>query len=327
MRDDDGLTVADLCNRFLTTKLRKKESAELTQQTFADYKIITDLIVATFGGERLVDDLAADDFAHLRLVMAKRWGPERLGNSIVRVRSVFKHGIENGLIEKAVRYGSEFKKPGEAALRMNKAASGERMLEPEQLRKIIETAPTQLKAMVLLGLNAGLGNTDCASLPLSAVNIKTAWLNYPRPKTGVGRRSPLWDETIDAFKRAVAERPESASSEYQGLVSLNPAWKPWIAAAAYRQDYIAYHFSELLKSLGLHRPRIGFYTLRHVFRTVADAARDPVAIDIIMGHSDPSMGGHHRERVDDARLVTVVNVVRAWLWPSEPATETDKMDP
>jgi hypothetical protein len=80
----------------------------------------------------------------------------------------------------------------------------------------------------------------------------------------------------------------------------------------------------VLKAIGFHRPRIGFYTLRHVFRTIADSARDPVAIGIIMGHSDPSMGGHYRERVDDARLVAVVNVVRAWLWPESSPRDLSK---
>jgi integrase len=66
--------------------------------------------------------------------------------------------------------------------------------------------------------------------------------------------------------------------------------------------------------LGLKREGVGFYTLRHVFRTVADAARDPVAVDLIMGHTDSSMGGRYRERIEDARLRAVADHVRAWLF-------------
>jgi len=33
----------------------------------------------------------------------------------------------------------------------------------------------------------------------------------------------------------------------------------------------------------------------------------------IMGHADPSMGGHYRERVEDIRLQAVPEHVRAWL--------------
>ena len=67
------LTVADLCNRFLTSKVRKVEAGELGKQSVEDYQIVTDAMVATFGGTRLVDDLAAEDFATLRARMTPRY--------------------------------------------------------------------------------------------------------------------------------------------------------------------------------------------------------------------------------------------------------------
>src|SRR5215470_19854333 len=131
---NDGLTVADLCNRFLTAKLRKRESGELGLRMFAEYKEITDLVVAAFGKTRLVEDLAADDFEALRARMAERWGPVRLGNAITRVKSVFKYAADNDLIDRPVRYGSEFTKPDRSVLRRHKAQNGEKMLEAGQLR-------------------------------------------------------------------------------------------------------------------------------------------------------------------------------------------------
>ena len=53
---------------------------------------------------------------------------------------------------------------------------------------LLDGAGVQLKAMMLLGINCGFGNADCASLPLSALNLETGWIDYPRPKTGVPRR-------------------------------------------------------------------------------------------------------------------------------------------
>jgi hypothetical protein len=55
---------------------------------------------------------------------------------------------------------------------------------------------------------------------------------------------------------------------------------------------------------------------------VADEALDRVAIDRIMGHSDPSMGGHYRERISDSRLIAVAEHVRTWLFgkPGDGAT-------
>jgi hypothetical protein len=70
----DGLTVADLCNRFLTAKHRKRTSGEPGSRMFQEHREISDLMVAAFGKMRVVADLAADDFEKLWADMTKRWG-------------------------------------------------------------------------------------------------------------------------------------------------------------------------------------------------------------------------------------------------------------
>ena len=153
------LTVAALCNQFLTAKLRKLEAREITDRTFAEYKQTCDMIVAAFGSNRRVDDLAADDFGNLRASMAEKWGPVRLAKMITCTKGVFKFGIDNGLIEKAVRFGSEFNKPGKAVLRRHKAANGTCMFEADECRRLLAAADddVQMQCMVLLALNAGYG--------------------------------------------------------------------------------------------------------------------------------------------------------------------------
>ncbi len=315
----DGLTVADLCNRFLTAKLRKREAGELGLRMFGEYRDTTDLLVAAFGKTRLVDDLAADDFESLRATMAERWGPVRLGNAITRVKSVFKYALDNGLIDKPVRFGGEFRKPDKAVLRRHRATNGARMLEADELRRLIDAASVPLRAMVLLGLNAGFGNHDIATLPLSALDFDAGWVDFPRPKTGIARRCPLWQETAAALRAVLAERPVAKDQADSGLVFLQRSGRRWVRNTEHsRTDNISFIFCQLLKARGLYRDGLGFYSLRHVFRTIADAARDPVAIDLIMGHIDPTMGGHYRERIDDSRLRAVTEYVRAWLFGTDP---------
>lgn len=331
-----GLTVADLCNRFLTAKVRAMEAGELGPRTFAEYKQVTDLIVAAFGKARPVDDLAADDFGRLRATVAKRWGPVRLGNTITRVKSVFKYGTDNGLIDRAVRYGSEFRKPGKAVLRRHRAQTGPKMLEAAELRRLLEAlagnevvtggtdAATgrpatvtmepspQLRAMVLLGLNCGFGNYDAATLPVRAVDLPAGWVDYPRPKTGIARRCPLWPETVTALEGVLAGRGRPRGAD---VLFVNRRGTPWVRCTrSSRSDSISRTFRRALVAVGIHRAGIGFYALRHVFRTVADGARDPVAADLIMGHADPTMGGHYRERIEDDRLRAVTDHVRKWLF-------------
>jgi integrase len=323
----DGLTVADLCNRFLTAKLRKRDSGELGTRMFTDYRETTDLIVAAFGKTRLVDDLAADDFESLRACMAERWGPVRLGNAITRVKSVFKYALDNGLIDKPVRFGGEFRKPDKAVLRRHRATNGTKMLEAGDLRRLIDAAGVPMRAMVLLGLNAGFGNHDIATLPLPALDLESGWVDFPRPKTGIARRCPLWPETVAALRAFLAERPPAKDKDDADLVFLQRSGRRWVRhTEKSRTDKVAVVFRELLKECGLYRDGLGFYTLRHAFRTIADAARDPVAIDLIMGHTDPSMAGHYRERIDDNRLLAVTEHVRSWLFGDEPGGENKGND-
>jgi integrase len=333
----DELTVADLCNRFLTAKTRKRESGELGARMYQEYRETTDLLVATFGKTRLISDLVADDFEKLRADMAERWGPVRLGNGITRVKSVFKYALDNGLMERAPRFGSEFRKPDKAVLRRHRVQHGQRMLEATDLRNLIGAAPVPIKAMILLGLNAGFGNHDVATLPMSALDLDARWVDFPRPKTGIARRCPLWPETMAAIREALAQRPAPKDAADVAIVFLQANGRRWVRNTdKSRTDNVSVRFADLLKQLDLHREGLAFYTLRHVFRTVADAARDPVAIDLIMGHSDPSMGGHYRERIDDGRLLAVAEHVRTWLFgepsagkPTEEASDNtaEKDDP
>jgi integrase len=294
---------------------------------FEEYRQICQLMADKFGKDRPVDDLAADDFESLRADMAERWGPVRLGNAITRVRTVFKYGFENGLIEKPIRFGSEFRRPDKAVLRRHRAKNGEKMLEAEQLRQLIEAADVPLRAMIYLGVNCGFGNNDVATLPQSALDLDGGWLNFPRPKTGIPRRCPLWPEAIAILRQAIAERPHPKDSGDAGLVFINARGYPWVRMTdKSRTDTVSPQFGELLKRLDLRREGLGFYSLRHIHRTVADGAKDPVACDTIMGHADPTMGGHYRERIDDSRLVAVAEHVRRWLLGEPKAGAGDNQD-
>src|SRR5581483_2974783 len=172
----------------LTAKLRKREAGELGLRMFGEYRDTTDLLVAAFGKTRRVDDLAADDFEALRATMAERWGPVRLGNAITRVRSVFHYALNKGLLDRLPRFGGEFRKADKAVLRRHRAANGSKMLEANELRRLIDAASVPLRALILLGVNAGFGNHDVATLPLSALDIDAEWVGFPRPKTGIARR-------------------------------------------------------------------------------------------------------------------------------------------
>ncbi len=310
--DAEGFTLKDACNAYLNHKQTLVDAGELAPRTWQEYLEICELMLAAFGKSRLVADLGPDDFASLRKKMAVRWGPTRLGNGIQRCRSVFKFVADNDLIDRPVKFGQSFARPSAKVLRLHRAKTGGRMIEAEELRKLLGKAGVPMKAMLLFGLNCGYGNHDIATLPLSAVDLERGWVNFPRPKTGIPRRCPLWPETVAALREAIAQRPAPRQEGAEGLVFLTVRGRQWLVRGIANPVSVAAR--ALMKTVGIHGKGVGFYALRHVFRTIADEVKDGPAIDHIMGHSDPSMAAHYRERIADERLRAVVNHVRDWLF-------------
>jgi len=312
-----ALTVKDVANAFLNAKRDKMEAGELSPRTWAKYKEVADLLVSELGKRRLVSDLRPDDFAALKKSMAKRWGPLRVADIIQHVRSVFKHAVDADLIDRPVRFGPGFVRPSAKVLRLHRAAQGPKLFTAEDVRRLIAAADVQARAHILLAINCGFGNADCATLPLSAVDLDAATINFPRPKTGIPRRCPLWPETVAALREALAKRPKPRGGADAPLAFLSLRGTPLCSVREEnRTDGVAVQFGKLLRTLKINgRKGIGFYTLRHTFRTVADGAKDQPDADFIMGHEVAHMSSVYREGIDDARLKAVADHVRAWLFP------------
>jgi integrase len=316
----DGLTVRDLANRFLTAKRHLLDTHELSHRTFEDYHATCERLINSFGKNRLVVDLGADDFDSLRASLGKTWGPVSVANEVNRIRVVFKFAFDADLVDRPVRYGPHFKRPSRKVLRLARAEKGLRLFEVDELRAIIDAAGMPLKAMILLGINCGLGNSDCARLRLRNLDLKGGWLDFPRPKTAIDRRCPLWPETIKAVMEAIAKRSAPKDEADRELVFLTKFGRPWHPIAK-RDSPITKELVKLLTELGLKRPGLGFYALRHTVETIGSEARDQVALNHIMGHAPAAsdMASVYRERISDERLKAVSDHIHAWLFPPKQA--------
>jgi integrase len=307
--DPDALTIKALANAFLSHKQDKQDAGELSPRTWAKYKDVADLVVQHFGRQRLVADLRPEDFASLKNAMGKTWGALRVRDFIQHIRSVFKFGYDAELMAAPMRFGPGFARPSKKTLRLERARKGPRMFEAEEIRRMLDAAGQPLHAMILLGINAGLGNADIGRLPLTAVNLESAWLNYARGKTGIGRRCPLWPETVEAIRAALAVRPEPKAEA--GLLFITKYGLPWHKETD--DSPVTKETRKLLDALGIDGHR-GFYGLRHTLETIGGEAKDQVALDSIMGHAREDMASHYRERISDGRLLAVTGHVRAWVF-------------
>jgi len=314
--DGEGFTVEDLCDHFINTKRPLVASGELTKRMLDEYYDTCQRVIKAFGSRRLVEDLGPDDFAKLRQSAAKKWGLHRLAGEVQRVRTMFKFGVEQDLIKHVVKFGPGFKKPSKKVMRRARADKGLRLFEATEIRTMIATAGPQMKAMILLGINCGFGNADCGQLPIQAVDLKEGWISFPRPKTGIDRRCPLWKETVAALKSVLAKRREPKNDTHKRLLFITKYRDSWFKESV--DNPVTKEFRKLLNELELHRAGLGFYALRHSFETIGGGSKDQVAVDAIMGHADESMGAVYRERIDDERLVAVSEHVRKWLFAKKP---------
>ena len=312
----EGFTVYRLAAKFLATKKALRDTGELSVHSFADYAATCKRLVKVFGKGRLVADLRPDDFERLRKRMAQTWGPVRLGNEINRARVVFNYASKNGLLDKPMVYGEGFRRPSKKTLRKHRAEQGPKMFSAQEIRCMIDAAGQPLKAMILLGVNCGYGNSDVGTLPLSTVDLDGAWLNHARPKTGIARRCPLWPETVKALREWLAIRPTPKSNEHAGLVFLTSHGVGW--AKANTDKPVSKETRKLLQRLGIQGHR-NFYALRHTLQTIGDEARDFLAVRHIMGHVGADIADAYREKISDDRLCAVTEYVRGWLFPQAKA--------
>lgn len=328
------VTLKIVCNKFLDAKQAKLEADDLSPRTFRDYFNTCESLVNHFGKNAKVDGLGPQEFAGYRAKLVKRFkSVVSLRNEINRVCIVFNFAHAHQLIEKPVSYGQSFDRPSAKALRKRKNALGAKLFERDEIITLLDSADVQLRAMILLGINCGFGNTDVSTLPIAAVDLKNGWVDFPRPKTEIPRRIPLWAETTEALQAALAVRHKHPEPEAIECVFVTRTGRRWVRIQPKQKqkgekdkerhevvtiDSVTTQFKKLLRQHSINgRFGLGFYTLRHTFETIGGESKDQVAVDAIMGHVDPSMAGVYRQKISDDRLRAVVGVVRDWLFPAE----------
>ena len=326
-----GLTVKEACNAYMRAKRTAMDLGKLSPRSFVDCDQVCRRLIDQLSGNRSVSSLGPADFNKLHAHLARKHSINTLGRVITVSRSIFLYAFKNDLIEKPVKFGTEFKAPSKADQRKAKAkterTNGKKLFTADELRWILDVAPMPLKAMILLGINGALGNTDISNMPQSAIDLKNGWLNYPRVKTGIERRIPLWPTTVAALREAIDSRPDPADPADSGLVFLTRWGQPWVRYEVVEEkvrgkkkikpkfdDAIAKAFGKILDKLEIRRRGLGFYCCRHTFETIGGGSKDQVAVDAIMGHVDASMAAEYRHGVDDARLRAVVEHVSQWLF-------------
>jgi len=333
----DSITVKHLVNSYLNYQQEKVVSGEMGARHFEDCRRAVSEWARFMGKGRALCDVRLEEYGRYRSRLAKRLGALSLRKHITLIKCMFNYAAGVDLIDRPPKLSKILAPPSAHVIRrdqrQDELANGKKLFKIEEVLSLIDppadhdvVTPAFLRPAVLLGINGGFGNTDLGTMPLKAVDLDEAVIVYPRPKTGVERAVPLWPETVTALKAWCASRPQPQDAQHLGLVFLTPEGLPLVRQKVKTNadgaidgvanlDRLSHEFIDLLEALGLKRRGIGFYTLRHTFRTWADETRDQHAIHRIMGHTLPGMSGIYVEEIGLDRLRAVVNHVRLKLFP------------
>jgi integrase len=194
------------------------------------------------------------------------------------------------------------------------------MFEADEIRAMLEAAGVQLKAMILLGINAAYEPHDLQKLPFAALpdldGTDDRWLTWPRPKTGIKRKAWMWPETAEALRSYLQSRPHPKEKAADHLVFITKYGQAW--GNSMNHFPVSQEFRKLAQEAGVYRPSVGFLGLRHAFETIAGDTGDQVAVDMVMGHDRADMASIYRERVKDERIQKVCDAVRQWILSNSP---------
>ncbi len=329
----DGVTIGEMCGLYLQSRKADCDLGKLSPLSFKNYASTCKLLIATFGMKRPVEALKPIDFA--KLLRSAPFGPSRLQAFVVWVKQVFAWAYDSEVIDRPPKFGKGFKGSNPKERRQLRRKAGKNMLRPDQIRSLLGLASVQMRAMILLAINGGLGNTDLARLPIAELDLEHAMLDFPRIKTSIERRVPLWPETVEALRAAIAARPTPAEPDHGSLVFLTAQGRPWVRQSFQGGiDAIGAEFNKLLIEIGAKKPKrttdpakklqrgasrrnvnmpLGFYTLKRTFRTIADQVKDQHAAFLVTGHVIPGMAGVYVQEIELSRLKAVTDHVRAWL--------------
>jgi hypothetical protein len=290
-------------------------------------------------GETAYRDLTPGDFGSFHSWVSGRYGIDRAKKYIIAVRSLFKLLAQPPMRLQLIDYGDQFPLPSRKDVRVarkrHREKHGVKAFEFAEIRAQLHGRPmtadelkietarrrekrrglkkkfeprivgasASTKAMVLLALNAGFGNTDLGELPLSVVNeaLKTGWVSYTRGKTGTDRLALLWPETREAIRKYLTVRPAPARPCFADLLFLTPRGLPYLTET---KDQISFGYARLLERLGQLQRGRNFYSIRRTYRSVAAEVGKELAIDLSMGHA---------EEADDMSKVYTVRELRAEL--------------
>ncbi|MFW6065992.1 MAG: hypothetical protein ACOC9S_04155, partial [Planctomycetota bacterium] len=183
------ITVKDLCNEFLTHQLHKQQAGQISLRWFEDCRRVLEHFAGKIGASRAASELRPPDFMQYRQLLSraglagkKGLGVHAMTRTLTIIRGMFKYAYENDVMERPAKFGSAFDRPSarlrRKEQRQTRMKNGKPFFSVQEINSLLEHAGLTLRAMILLGVNGGFGNSDCASLPTQAIDFQRGVIEF-----------------------------------------------------------------------------------------------------------------------------------------------------
>jgi integrase len=320
---------------FLENRRAAMLAKDLSPTTYGDYLRELQAFTNATGTDAQVAALRPEHFARYakNLTTERKLGRHARKRVIAYIKAMLNWGSGNGYYPSPI-YGNDFSTPDtrpdairQAKAREGKADHSKRLVTGEEVTKLLHRANPQFKAIILLGVNCGIGPAALGRLRWRHVNLETGELNMPRGKTGTERRGYLWRRTRKALARTATLKHNEAAIGREGpeaLVFWSRKAVPMYREREIVRDGVSVgvridnsisitvgRYAAALKLEG-----VTHYRLRHTFKTLGKKAGDRDALNLMMGHREGTTGEvYDHEEIEFARIKRVAKVVHRQLWP------------
>ena len=339
------LTVLEMCKRVMKAKHDELLAGRLADETYRDYtaelQCLADLVGPYAKAAAMRPEHFAKAMVHLRDV--RKLGTHRLATSIRYIRAAFNFAAKSGWIPAPI-FGPVFRPPSTDpdAIAVEKGRKGgdtedEPIYTPEQIAWMLANAPRQMRAIIMLMLNTGMGASDVAKLRWR--NIQGERLTLRRGKNGIRREAYLWRRTRDALddvKKLKHTKKALSTEGNDAHVFLTRHGLPYVRRTRVMDggklvktkfaNAIATNIGKLVrkaKAKGVipEGKKLSAYNFRHSYRTAADNCVDLNAVLRTMGRKlyGQSDARYVRGPFKLRRLKTVALTVKKILLPAAAA--------
>lgn len=348
-----AMTLGDLMSRFLTFKRDKVRAGELSPATLGDYLREVEAFVAFQKPGTPPGGLRPEHFSAYvnHLVTVRQLGRHARKRVRAYIMAFLRYGAGNGwftIPTTGVDWAAPATDPDsmrQARARAGIADYSDRIVTGQEIDQLLARSSPTFRAMILLGVNAGLGPADLGRLRWEVIDLARRRLIFPRFKSGVPRACFLWKRTCNALLRVRELKHNRLALEGEGekaLVFVTRRGRPYYQEREVFADVvingvksrklvgvsvrnsISITFGRMANQLKLEG--LALYRLRHTCGTLGRRARDSEALNLVMGHKVAGIPEvYNHEPIPWRRIRRVAKVVFRGLWPRvTPKEDTSK---